>query len=199
MDSESLIFNGVRVDPRLLEIGPVRRCRLDECQAHCCGGGVSISIRQADDVLAHAELIQPHLPEDRRDPAGWFDRSEVEADDDYPRGEPCIGTQVVPDPTHPMGTTCVFLRPGDRWCALQVAGSASGQHPWRFKPFYCALHPLTFDKGMVTLDDENEIYIEGGSCNRPELTADLPWFKLYAAELRLALGEGGYEALLKQI
>ena len=51
---------------------------------------------------------------------------------------------------HPMGANCIFLRP-DRRCGLQAASIAAGEHPWRWKPFYCALHPITFDGCVVKL------------------------------------------------
>ncbi len=190
---ESLIVNGVPVDTELLTARPMRHCRVEECQAHCCGGGVSISTQQAEDILAHAELIQPHLPPDRRDPLKWFDWV-LEPEHDHPNGGMLTNTTVVEDPTHPMGTSCVFLRP-DRRCGLQAAGIAVGEHPWRFKPFYCALHPITFDGCVVKLCEENPLYVEGGSCNRPDPEARVPVFRLFEAEMKLALGETGYAEL----
>ncbi|MEK7785606.1 MAG: hypothetical protein AAB658_09365, partial [Chloroflexota bacterium] len=62
------------------------------------------------------------------------------------------------------------------------------------KPFYCALHPLTMEGGFVQLDDANEIYIEGGHCQRS--SAELvPLYVLFESELRLVLGDEGYAAL----
>src|SRR4026208_758925 len=82
---EPLKVNGFAVDPGLLEARPIRRCNLDECQAHCCGWGVSIRTQQVDDILAHQELILPHLPPDRRDPEKWFE-GELEPEEDHPDG-----------------------------------------------------------------------------------------------------------------
>jgi hypothetical protein len=103
---------------------------------------------------------------------------------------------VISDPTHPAGQTCIFLTP-DRLCALQAAGIASGEHPWRFKPFYCALHPLTLDEGILALGELSEMYREGGSCNRPSETL-IPVYQLFDVETKLALGEAGY-ALLEAV
>jgi len=192
-DDEPLLIDGAAVHPQLLETRPIRRCRLDECQAHCCGWGVSINVKQAEDILAHQELIVPHLPSDRRDPERWFD-GVLEPEHDHPDGGMLTSTVVVEEPTHPTGHNCVFLRP-DRKCALQVASIAAGEHPWRFKPFYCALHPITFDQCVVKLCEENPLYIEGGSCNRPEPEALIPVYKLFAMEMKLALGEAGYAEL----
>lgn len=190
---EPLNVNGFAVDRGLLEARPIRRCNLDECQAHCCGWGVAIRTEQVDDILAHQELILPHLPPDRRDPAKWFE-GELEPEEDHPAGGMVSSTAVVEDPTHPTGHNCVFLRP-DRKCGLQVAGIAAGEHPWRFKPFYCALHPITFDTHVIQLDQENELYVEGGSCNRPDPGNVIPLYQLFDVEMKLAIGEEGYAEL----
>ena len=190
---EPLNVNGFAVHPGLLEARPIRRCNLDECQAHCCGWGVSIQTKQVDDILAHQELIKPHLPLERRDAAKWFD-GELEPEEDHPDGGMVNSTSVVEDPTHPTGHNCIFLRP-DRKCALQVAGIAAGEHPWRFKPFYCALHPITFDTHVIQLDQENELYVEGGSCNRPDPGNVIPLYQLFDLEMKLAIGEEGYAEL----
>lgn len=195
--TDPLIINDHAIDRRLLEARPLRRCELVECQAHCCGGGVSINVKQAEDILAHKDLILPHLPPDRRDFAMWFG-GPLEPENDHPAGGMMTNTRVVPDPTHPTGMNCVFLRP-DRKCALQAASIAASEHPWRFKPFYCALHPLTYGDKIVMLDDTNEIYIEGGSCNRSTDGTAVELYKLFDLELKLAVGEAGYEALERMV
>ena len=192
-DAEPLMIKGRAVDRGLLEARPMRRCHLDECQSHCCTGGVWIHTRQADDLVANQDLIFPHLPPERRDVSQWFD-GELERDDDFPEAGPVTGTAVVNDPTHPAGTACIFLRP-DRMCGLQAAGIAAGEHPWRFKPFYCALHPLVLDEGELSLAEDSEIYKEGGSCNRPNPGELIPLYELFQAEVKLVLGEDGYAQL----
>lgn len=193
-DEEPLIINGRRVSRGLLAARPMRRCELVECQSYCCSGGVYIHTRQADDILAHQELIQPHLPPERRDPALWFAGDEG-LDTDWPEAGHATATTVVPDPTHPAGQTCIFLLPESRWCALQTAGIASGQHPWRFKPFYCALHPLGLDDGVLQLVEQSEMYLDGGSCNRSTDGSLIPVYRLFEPEVKLVLGEEGYAEL----
>jgi hypothetical protein len=136
------------------------------------------------------------LPEERRDTNTWFDEV-VEPDHDHPAGGQTMSTNVLDDPTHPSGSCCVFLRP-DRKCALQAAGLAAGEHPWRFKPFYCALHPLVFDQQVLQLAEESEMYLEGGSCNRPALGDAIPLYRLFDMEMKLVLGDEGY-AVLEQV
>lgn len=192
-ETEPLMINGRAVDPGLLEARALGRCRLEECQSYCCSGGVWIHLRQVEDILAHQDLVLPQMPTDRQDPSQWFDGTH-EPDDDYPEAGPCTGTAVVPDATHPAGKTCIFLRP-DRLCALQAAGMANGEHPWRYKPFYCALHPLVLDGGQLTLAEDSEMYLEGGNCNRPEPGVMIPLYELYDVETKLVVGEAGWEAM----
>ncbi len=191
--NKELVINQLRIDADLLQRREIRRCDLGECQSACCSGGVYITVREADDVLAHAEIIKPFMPEDRRDPSRWFDGSR-EADDDHPAGEVCTGTAVIDDPTHPAGQTCIFLRP-DRLCALQKASIETGEHPWRYKPYYCALHPLVWDAKVLSLAEGSEIWQEGGSCNRPALGAPIQLVDLFDDELKLVLGASGYAEL----
>ena len=193
-EAEPLMINGWPVSPVLLEARALRRCQLDECQSFCCSGGVWIHTRQVADLLAHQELIKPHLPPERRDPALWFDGTD-ELDADWPAAGNATGTAVVDDPTHPAGTTCVFLTP-DRLCALQATGMAAGEHPWRFKPFYCALHPLGLDGAHVVLVEGSEVYAAGGDCSRARHDGALiPIYALFDVETKLALGEDGYAQL----
>ena len=193
-DSEPLMIKGRPISPVLLEERPLRRCQLEECQSYCCSGGVWIHTRQVADLLEHQELIKPHLPPERRDPSLWFDGTD-ELDEDWPEAGHATGTAVIDDPTHPAGTTCIFLTP-NRLCALQAAGMAAGEHPWRYKPFYCALHPLGLDGGHLVLVEGSKIYEEGGTCSRTEADTPLvPVYALFDVETKLALGDDGFAEL----
>ncbi len=60
---------------------------------------------------------------------------------------------------------------------------AHGQHPWRWKPFYCILHPLDLDDaGRIVLPPVDALLAEPASCARPAQEARSPW-DLFAAEL----------------
>jgi len=193
-DIQPLMINGIQVDPRLLEDRPLRRCQLNECQGYCCGGGVFIREDDMNNVLANADLFQPYLPPERRDPSTWFYEG-LDPDNDHPEGGQGSATTTVDDPTHPIETCCVFLRP-DRKCALQLAGLEKENKPWHYKPLYCALHPLTYDNKWLMLDDANPMYQIGGSCSRPtENGKTIPFYQLFADEIKLALGESGYQQL----
>lgn len=152
------------LNPRLSEKEAIQRCGWPACRAACCVYGTWIDLEQEEDILANAGLIMPHMSEGRRDPAAWFGE-ETEADAFTPRGT-VRHTVVVKDPDHYGGAACIFLR-GDYRCALQAAGDAAGLHPWRFKPFYCILHPLDLDEqGRITLDAIRQMVDEPASCVR---------------------------------
>ncbi len=191
-DAEPLVIKGRRVDRKLLEPRPTQRCTTPECHSWCCMGGVWLDLGQKETILANAARIKPFLPPDRREEKQWFD-GEREAHVDYPSGWG-EGTTVVDDPTHPAGVTCIFLRPEDRYCALQMTSIACGEDPWSLKPFYCILHPLTIEGDLILLDDANFIYEEGGHCQR-EHRESVPLYVTFRAELTLVLGEDGYEEL----
>jgi hypothetical protein len=148
---------------RLFESTRLRRCRLEECRAACCLHGVWVDPLEKEDILRHAKAIIPFLPGGRRDPKDWFGE-EREADDLLPSGY-AVASAVVPNPAHYGGTECVFLRP-DGLCSLQAAAGAGGEHPWRWKPFHCIIHPITTEDGAFTIASDEELLAEEGSCFR---------------------------------
>lgn len=195
MDQEEpLLIKNMRVDRSLLAKSFTQRCRTEECLSWCCTSGVWVDLREKDRILENADKIKPLLPPDRRDEANWFD-GERDSHLDFPSGWG-EGTAVVDDPTHPAGETCVFLRPDDRRCALQSAAIANGEGPWGLKPFFCVLHPLTTEGGLLRLDDGNEIYNEGGHCQRANVEA-APLYVTFRTELEFVLGQDGYQELAR--
>lgn len=168
------------ISPRLEESEPLQRCGFPDCKAACCVYRAWVDKRRAGEILARAELIQPHMPEERRAPDSWFDAGE-EPDPYTPTGT-VVHTTVVADRDHYGGTTCIFMRP-DYKCALQVAAERNGFHPWRFKPFFCVLRPLDIDeRGRLTLDRTQDLLAEPASCLRPS-SASIPLKRLFSAEL----------------
>jgi hypothetical protein len=182
-----------KIAPRMLESEPLQRCCLDQCQGACCLHGTWLDRAEAEDILAHAEQIAPHLPEHLRQPAAWVD-GRCESDPHSCSGE-VLHTTVLTAPDHYGGTACIFLRP-DHKCALQVASIAAGEHPWRFKPFYCILHPLDLDDDdLITLDETELLLAEPASCLRAS-TQVTPLIKTFESELAYLLGEKAFEALM---
>jgi hypothetical protein len=191
MELEWIPIGDLQVDARVLENRTVGRCRNEECRAMCCSHGVYLDLADAGRIVDEAESIKRHLPEEFHDIDNWFD-GDVSEDSDFPSGYR-VGTQVVPDPGKLENTSCVFLRP-DNKCALQVASLAQGRHPWDLKPFYCALYPLILLGDKLQLDDDNSLYRNGASCQRPEPEL-VPLYRLLKDELMLGLGEDGYRQL----
>ncbi|MGA2111541.1 MAG: DUF3109 family protein [Anaerolineales bacterium] len=149
---------------RLQDDVPLRRCELLECRAACCDYGVWLDLQEVQDLQAHVAQISPFLEAERRDPGRWF-RAQSEEDADMPSGR-VLASATAPMPGRLAGTECIFLR-RDYRCALQLAGEALGQHRWRFKPFYCLMHPLTFDsRARLTLAATAELVDEAASCLR---------------------------------
>ncbi len=184
-----------RVNPRLLRAEPMQRCSLGQCQAACCLYGVWIDRLEAQEILRSAAAIAPYMDAANRDPGDWFDGRE-ESDDNATSGR-VLHSTVLPDDAHYGATACIFLR-ADRLCALQVAASANGLHPWHWKPFYCILHPLDLDEqGRITLDENALLLEEPGSCLRPA-DQPIPLVETFADELRYLLGQKAYQQIAGQ-
>ncbi len=112
------------------------------------------------------------------------------------------GTTTVPDSTHPNGETCVFLRPEDRYCAIQVACLANNMPAWELKPYYCCLFPLVDEwdgvQRTLLLDEGNDLFERGGSCAEPAPEPQ-PLIQVYAEEVSLALGLEGYRQVCERV
>jgi hypothetical protein len=164
---------------------PLQRCIFPACKAACCVFGAWVDLTQADDILAHQDLILPHMPPAHRQPDLWFDGQEE--DDPHTLSGKVTHTTVLPDPGHYGGTACIFLRQ-DYECALQTAATQADLHPWRFKPFYCILHPLDLDEhGLITLDETRLLLAEPASCLRPS-DKPIPLKETFSEELEYLLG-----------
>jgi len=178
-----------RVNPRILHSEPLRRCTLEECRGACCIFGVWVDSREVSDILSHASLIVPHMPPESRNAGEWF--APIEDKDKLSPTGKVLHTAVETRPEHYGGTACIFWRQ-DAKCALQVAADANNLHPWRFKPYYCILHPLDQDEqGRITLDQAEELANEPGSCLR-SAPAPIPLIDTFAEELSYLLGERLY-------
>lgn len=181
-----------RVNPRMLESEPLQRCKLGDCRGACCVFGVWVDKREVKDILQHAHLILPYMPANTQVPAEWF--AGVEDDDERSPSGKVIHTAVENRPDHYGRTACIFCLE-DGKCALQVAAVGNGLHRWRFKPFYCILHPLDLDgEGRITLDEVDEMVNEEGSCVR-SAPSEIPLISTFEPELRYLLGEKGFSAL----
>jgi len=181
-----------RVNPRMLDSEPIQRCCLEECIGACCVFGVWVDPREAEDIVANASLIRPFMPANAQNPGEWF--LPVEDDDKNSPSGKVIHTAVEPAPWHYGETACIFCRE-DGKCRLQLAAVGNNLHPWRFKPYYCILHPLDLDEqGRITLDTLHAVLTEKGSCLRAA-EKDIPLIETFTPELEYLLGEKGFAAL----
>ena len=156
--------NAYRMHPRLKKSERVERCDWPNCRAACCIYGAWVDKLHAEDILKHADQISPYMEEDHQSPDSWFDGQQES--DDHALSGLVVHTTIIPNPYHYGGTSCIFLRK-DFKCALQVAAEQNGDHRWRFKPFYCVLHPLDLDEnGRITLDEIELLVKEPASCLR---------------------------------
>jgi hypothetical protein len=186
---------GKRVNPRILKKEPMERCKLHECHGACCVFGVWVDQREMEDILANAALIAPYMPPGTEKPTDWF--ASYEDHDEFSPSKLVVHTAVETKPEHYGGTACIFLR-ADAKCALQVAGHENGFHPWRFKPYYCILHPLDLDdEGRITVDEVELLVAEEGSCLR-SAAAPIPLVDTFEEELRYLLGDKAYKKLKDQ-
>lgn len=196
-NTPALVIQGNRIDAALLAKKAIARCEIATCKGSCCSDGVWVDLHQADAIRKNAEMIKPFMPADRHNVSEWFGE-RYDDDPAFPSGE-YTGTNTVVDATHPNGETCVFLRPEDRYCAIQFASAANGLSPWALKPTYCCLFPLVdeYENGerTVTIDDENTLFERGGGCHVVCAGEPQPMFQIYAEETALAIGLSGYREL----
>jgi hypothetical protein len=149
-----------------------------------------------EDILAHSAMIAPFMPPGTENPVDWF--ASYQDHDEFSPSKLVVHTAVETQPEHYGGTACIFLR-SDHKCALQVAADENGLHPWRFKPYYCLLHPLDVDDdGRITVDETSLLVSEEGSCLRPS-DKPIPLIETFEDELRYLLGDKAYAELQKRV
>lgn len=183
-----------RLNPRMYDSEPLKRCCLEECIGACCVFGVWIDPREVQDIISNAALILPYMPENARIPGEWF--VPVEDSDEHSPSGKVLHTAVENAPWHYGDTACIFCLT-DGKCALQVAAMENQMHPWRFKPYYCILHPIDQDEqGRFTVDTMEALIAEKGSCLRAA-EQSTPLIEIFAPELEYLLGEKAYKVMLE--
>jgi hypothetical protein len=174
-----------QIAPELFTLGYSQGCGPSACTSTCCRRGAYVDVRERERVLAHADLIRPHMDQTQtRDPTQWFEREE-KLDADYPSGS-CVGTAEV-------NGKCAFLNERG-WCSLQVAATAAGMHKWALKPSYCVLYPIEILDNVVKLDFRLE---NQQACCSASAAFESPAFEACRDELVYLIGEDGF-ALLQQ-
>ncbi len=190
---DCLVIGGVRIDPSLLQRRQIEPCRLEECHAVCCSGGVWLDVDLQAKILQWSRTIKSFLPPDRHDERRWF--GEERSDRDFPSGR-CVETTTVARPSQPEKRCCVFLQP-DNKCVLHSISEIHQLGSPGLKPFYCAIHPLYMEDNVLTIEDDPLEDLRGGWCRRPARTAR-PVYEIFRTEALIVLGEDGYRELLQK-
>jgi Protein of unknown function (DUF3109) len=176
-------IKGLQIAAELLETGYPRDAGPHTCGSKCCARGAYVDIAERDRVLAHAELILPHLDATQsQNPQDWFE-TEILEDADYPSGR-CVGTAVIND-------KCALLD-ARGYCSLQVTANESGMHKWALKPLYCLLFPIEVQAGVVKFDGR---YNGVHACCTAQAPFEVPAFEACRDELVQLLGQDGFAEL----
>jgi hypothetical protein len=163
-------------------------CSVYKCDAQCCSMGVFADVAERDRILEHADLVRQYMePDQRHDPATWFEREEL-ADADFPSGR-CVGTEATE-------RGCVFLQHNGR-CVLQIAATEEGHDKAFLKPFFCFAYPVTIDHGVLMIDQPEFVQRPGcctGVPDGPRRAIDV-----CREEFEFVLGEEGYKELVERV
>jgi hypothetical protein len=180
---ELLSIQGYQVSAELFSTGYAAGSGPCNCSSNCCARGAYVDLAERDRILAHAELIKPHLDDTQnRDAAHWFE-AETKPDKDYASGT-CIGTAVIAD-------KCALLD-GQGRCSIQVAMVAAGKDRWTLKPLYCVLFPLEVVDHVIRFD---ATFQNQRACCSVQSTFQVPLFQACREELVHLLGEDGFALL----
>jgi len=153
------------------------------CTSQCCGGGAYVDVTERDIVVAHAELIKPHLDETQTlDEARWFE-SEEKPDHDYKSGV-CVGTTVE-------NGKCI-MQDKRGWCSIQVAATEASQAKWAIKPLYCVLFPIEVIDNVIRYDRR---FHELRECCTAKTDFEIPLFEACREEVVHLVGEPGFKAM----
>lgn len=181
---KSVRLGDLRVHPNVLGLTRGPRCDLAVCRGACCTNGIWVDTGHVERIRAHSADVAALLPAERRDVETWFE-TELLACVDFPSGRG-LSTSVVDDPEDPDRDTCVFLLPGSRHCALQVASGALGLGYPGLKPFDCATYPVLRSEGELMLDLWSPEELDGADCQQPGPPARV--VDVFREELELAVG-----------
>ena len=118
-------------------------CELGKCRATCCHDGVILT---EEEVAGIGEALE--RGEDRLKAYGWRPENWLTTSSGRSRSVTLEGGSLADDfPAHFPKTRCVFLDEEHR-CVLQRLAIDEGQHPWKWKPISCWMHPLVLKPGV---------------------------------------------------
>lgn len=172
-------INGLKIDPQIFTF-PFA-CK---CNGECCNYGVYTDKKEAEMILSIQDKVKTMMDDSQSlDVSAWFEAPEE--DEDFDSGV-AVGTQII-------NGKCTFLDKNGL-CSLQKLAYSENQHPWKYKPLYCILFPLTVWNGALTVDDEHIDRLK--HCNKfPVSNATM--VEYCKDELIHFLGEKGYTELIE--
>lgn len=178
-DYPELVINGLKIDPKIFTF-PFG-CK---CNGECCHYGVYTDYKEYELILSLKDRLIPLMDETQTtDVAKWFE--EPVEDADFESGK-CVGTEL-------HEKKCVFLDKNGL-CVIQRLAIEEGANPWKYKPLYCILFPLTIYEGALTIDEEHIDRLH--YCNKVNVQpANL--FEFCKGEIVHLLGEDGLKQLVE--
>ncbi|HMU43649.1 MAG TPA: DUF3109 family protein [Ignavibacteriaceae bacterium] len=174
-----LKIDKLKIDPKIFTFR--FSCK---CSGECCNYGVYTDSKEAENLLSIKDKIIPLLDESQsKNVSEWFEAPEK--DEDFESGI-AVGTQIIND-------KCTFLDKSGL-CTLQKLALLEGEHPWKYKPLYCYLFPLTIFEGALTIDDEHIDRLK--TCNKNnELHTTI--FEACKEELHFFFGDQNFAKLVQ--
>lgn len=150
-DELSFEVKGLKIDPVIFtfKFG----CK---CNGQCCHYGVYADLKEHEVIMGLKDRLIPLMDETQTtDINKWFEAPEE--DEDFESGV-AVGTEL-------HNKKCVFLDK-EGLCIIQKLAINEGANPWKYKPLYCILFPLTIFEGALTIDNEHMDRLS--HCNKAE-------------------------------
>jgi hypothetical protein len=132
-----------RVDTRIYVFTYFAACMdCSFCFDTCCQYGATVEPRMVEQILAHADTLEPYLSFRREQ---WFD-GRYRPCEDYPESR-YTRTRVVEG-------ACVFLNRHGRGCLLHRFALDQGIDVHDIKPMMCNMFPVLPEAGLLSVPDE---------------------------------------------
>jgi Fe-S-cluster containining protein len=174
-----LVIDGLKIDPKIFTF-PFG-CK---CNGECCHYGVYTDYEEFELISSLKDRLIPLMDKTQTtDVEKWFE--EPTDDADFKSGK-CVGTELHEG-------KCVFLDKKGL-CIIQRLAIEEGANPWKYKPLYCILFPLTIYEGSLTIDEEHIDRLK--YCNKINVK-ESNLFDFCKGEIVHLLGEAGLQQLIE--
>ncbi len=168
------VINGLIIDTKIFTFKFT--CK---CTGECCNYGVYTDKYEYEKIISLQDEVLAFMDDTQiKDTSVWFE--EPCEDEEMPSGI-AVGTEV-------HNGKCTFLNKAGH-CVLQSLAISKGENPWKYKPYYCVLFPLTVYEGALTIDDEHIARTSACSLNKD---TDVTIYDSCREELKYTLGDDGF-------